>query len=477
MTLRRLGQVWVLVALISGVLFAWIWLQSSRAWEQHLTRSYVTGFALFEALRAGAPFPLGVTSDVLSPDAQILAADNLFERLPEAPHPAYVTNLSIHTATDDPIRGETLSLAILSDRLRYQVAAISSRPEAGSAEKLGNVTRALAMFCSDPVLYARYGTGAWQQINGRAIWGCGARPADLRLPAGLGLFLVAAVLLGHVGVVAFSFEQFARRLRAHRYLSGAGSYDSSGPTELQDLAKALNRYLEIEQEQLSKRADVLSGISHDLGTPATRLRLRARLIEDTELRHKLDSDIDQMTNMIESVLTYTRAELNLEEPRKLSLLSLVEALVADYQDLERPVQLRPTPPLMVAGQGSLFMSRRVEARLPEDRRVIITARPVGLQRALSNLIDNALKYGRMACVSLEADARSVTILIEDAGSEMGPDDMQQVMEPFTRGSNVSDKQGSGLGLSIVSTILAIHGGSLQFETGTEGLRARVTLPR
>ena len=112
-----------------------------------------------------------------------------------------------------------------------------------------------------------------------------------------------------------------------------------GPKELRTMIEAINNYLEIEQESLSRRANFLSGVSHDLGTPATRLRLRAQTIKNTEIRDKLNSDIDQMTGMIESVLLYTQSEMKLEELRQISLHSLVDSVVSDFQDANQPVKL------------------------------------------------------------------------------------------------------------------------------------------
>ncbi len=475
--LRRLGQIWVLAAALSGVIFSGVWIGSSRAWDKHLTHSFIAGFSLYEALRQGTPLPQDIRAEPLSHEQSALAEAGRFERLADAPHPAYVTNLSIHSSSIDPLLGDTLILAIVSDRLQYKVGEITPRPRASAAEKLGNVTQILATYCSNPVIYARYGLGPWLQIDGTAVWGCNARPTDWRLLAAVGLFLTLAILLSQVVQVSSLFEAFAKRLRSHRRLGGPESYESDGPSELKQVVDAVNLYLEAEHDSLSKRAVVLSGISHDLGTPATRLRLRARLIEDTALRTKLEGDIDQMTGMIESVLTYTRAELNLEEPRELSLSSLVEALVDDYRDVGHPVELIENAPLVVQGMGSLFQSRKGQATIPQDRRVIVTCRPVGLQRALSNLIDNAIKYGRTARVTLQADSRNATILIEDEGTEFTLDDINRMMAPFQRGHNTTQVEGTGLGLSIVATILSIHGGSLAFEHGDVGLRARVVLPR
>lgn len=273
------------------------------------------------------------------------------------------------------------------------------------------------------------------------------------------------------------FTNFAGRLRSRRRLDGPDSYDTDGPQELRDIINAVNNYLEMERAQLAARAAVLSGVSHDLGTPATRLRLRTALIEDAELRGKLEQDIDSMTGMIESVLTYTRAEMNAETPRRISLQSLIEAIVADYEDIGQPVRVRPPRDKILQGAQSVFMSRRGSSVISGDTDIVVRARPISLQRAICNLIDNALKYGRSSTVGLETGATSVTITVEDEGTASTAEDIGKLMAPFTRGENIAAKDGYGLGLTIVNTIASLHGGSLSFEDTSTGIIARLTIAR
>ena len=184
-----------------------------------------------------------------------------------------------------------------------------------------------------------------------------------------------------------------------------------------------------------------------------------------------------MTEMIESVLTYTRAELNEEAPRKLSLTSLVEALVADYQDLEQPVVLRALAPASLEGARSVFMSASGHGAVPEAQKILVNARPVSLKRAVSNLVENALKYGRRAHVELTATADHAIITVEDEGSGMTAEDVEAVVAPFKRGENTQAISGFGLGLTIVSTVAEQHGGALYFESGRYGLRACLKISR
>ncbi|MCK8483677.1 ATP-binding protein [Aliiroseovarius sp. S2029] len=477
LSLRRVGGAWVLLSFAAGMIAATLWLGSVRAWDRHLLQAYAAGFTIYEALRQDVPPGDRVTITPLAPDNAAMATRGEFARLPDTPRPAYVTNISILIRPASPTDRAVLTLGIVSDELVYPISDIVVRGDPIPAGRLGQVTRLLASYCSTPIIFARYADKPWQRIDGAAVWGCDAAPKDLRVPAALAAVIALAALLTHVANTTASFQTFARALRVRRRFGGPESYEIEGPTELRDIVAAVNAHLQAERAQLAQRAMVLSGVSHDLGTPATRLRLRAALINDADLRGKLEADIDQMTDMIESVLTYTRSEINAEEPRQLSLTSLVEALVADYQDTGRPVSLRHQDPVVIEGGASVFMSRRGHSHMPDERRVLVTARPISLQRAISNLIDNALKYGRRAMVELHTDAETATIIVEDEGSDYSAAEIEHMMAPFERGDNTMNIAGFGLGLTIVATVAQQHGGTLRFDAGAKGLRALLSIQR
>ncbi|MCK0141118.1 ATP-binding protein [Aliiroseovarius sp. F20344] len=475
--IRTLGLLLILGCFTAAFGAGWLWFSSTKAWQDHLTRSYVTGVSLYESLRVGAEPPDGVVVSKLSNEDAVLATRGEFSRLQGIPTPAIVTNISIIGAGRDPVSGSSLNVGIVSGELQYAVSELVSNEGQTAAQKFGNVTRLLATYCADPVLFARMGVQPWVRIDGQSIWGCDAAPADLRLAAVL-LTLVAVAILSTVVLdTSAHFDRFANALRERGRLGGPDSYDVHGPAELRQTVLAVNAHLEQERAQLSKRAMVLSGVSHDLGTPATRLRLRTALIKETDLREKLEADIDSMTEMIESVLTYTRAELNEETPRKLSLTSLVDALVADYQDMERPVSLVALQNPSGEGGRSVFAATSGLAALPDEQRMLVMARPVSLKRAISNLIDNALKYGRRASVQMTATPEHATIVVEDEGSGMSAEDIEAVVAPFKRGDNTRAIDGFGLGLTIVATVAEQHGGRLYFETGQHGLRACLEICR
>ena len=476
-SLRTGGLLTVICACLMGALAAGLWVRSTAAWQAHLADAEQTGALLYEALQAGSEPPEGLTLAPLSAFDQALANEGRFDQLSFAPRPALVTHVALLPSPSFARPAASLTLEILSPDLRYPLAGLTRRAAQPPTETLAALTRLLATYCSTPQVIARKGAGPWLRVEGGAVWSCAAAPPDRRLIAALILALTLAVASTLVLNTSQQFSDFARALSLRRPIGGPTTYRTDGPLELREIVAAVNTYLARESETLAKRAAVLSGVSHDLGTPATRLRLRAALIADADLRRKFEADIDQMTGIIESVLTYTRAEMDAEEPRQISLGSLVESIVDDYTDMGSPVSLSSAAPVVIRGGQSLFMSRRGTGAMPEDRRIIVTARPVALTRAITNLVDNALKYGRRATVGVETDADRALISIEDEGTEMRAEDVEALIAPFQRGDNTQAVDGYGLGLTIAATVAALHGGGLHFEPGAKGLKATLTILR
>ena len=481
-TLKTQVRLWILAGFAIGLGAAVLWMQSTRAWEQYLTRSQMAGVLLYQSLQSAAPLPEGMAIRPYPQPSSSKDGEAARHNRPVVQGGGIVTEISIQAGSDQgpehrPDLGTVLRLMIVSGRLRYAVADLETTTQQTAAQQLGAITQLLARHCSDPEVFAQYGDRGWVRIEGRQYWGCQAAPTDLRLLAAVLAAVGLAIVWSQSAETSASFGRFARLLRQPRVLGGPDSYSSPGPAELQEVVSAVNDHLAGARVQIEKRATVLSGVSHDLGTPATRLRLRAALIQDPTLRHKLEADIDSMTGMIESVLTYTRSELSLEVPRQISLAALVEALVADYQDLDRPVSYQRMEPEVVQGGQSLFTARSGQGAIPDARRVLVTAQPILLQRALTNLVDNALKYGRRAVVRLEADSQRALITVEDEGSELTVAEIEEVLAPFQRGANSSAIDGFGLGLTIVATVAEQHGGALRFEQGRLGLRAHLDILR
>ena len=447
LSLRVVASLWVVLAMLAGGGAVWLWTASDAAWDGHLNRAYIAGLALADSLDAGSALPDGLSQ------TQLRAA-------PDLP-PGWRQTVI------------TLTGGGRSPDLTYPAAEVQSVGGGSQAAGLASITRTLARFCSDPRLFVQQESGPWIRVDGAPVWGCQAAPPDRRLLAGaLGLGAMA-LLLGWVAGVAGAFTAFAAALRDHRARTAA--LPVGGVIELRQTAEAVNAYVAQDRAALENRALVLSGVSHDLGTPATRLRLRSAMIEDAALRDRLDRDIDEMTTMIDGVLTYTRAEIGAEPFRQLSLTSLAEAVVADYQDVGLPVTLRQSS-LPPARAGTLF-SRTTSRPTVDSHALLMRGQPTALRRALSNLIDNALKYGREAQVLTGGDADEAWISVTDRGSVLTEDDLARLTGAFQRGENAGTASGVGLGLAIVSTIAAQHGGRLEFHRAPQGLEARLALAR
>lgn len=476
-SLRVIGPTLVLAALVIGAGTLWMWTKSSASWRAHGASAYGAGVTLYYAMQNGTAPPEGVAMRALPDVDQIHANAGTFRQISGTPTAPRITIVPILPDAANQTTGAAVTMAILSPSITYGLADLPHRDGQTAAETMGEITRKLAVFCSDPFVVARMGDGAWVHLDGQKIWSCAAAPPDRRLLAGLVAVIGTGILMTVALNLPSSFSAFAGQLRNRRRIGGPTRYEAEGSQELQEIVGAVNSYLEIEREQLAGRAAVLSGVSHDLGTPATRLRLRAALVQDQELRRKFEADLDSMTGIIESVLTYTHVEMGAEKPRNLSLTSLLDAIVANYQDVGRPVTFRIVKDVIMPGAKSIFMSRQGYGVLSNDRDVVVSGRPVSLERAITNLIDNALKYGRRATVSLETDARTATILVEDEGSQSTAADIENLLAPFQRGENTATIDGHGLGLTIVATIAKLHGGTLSFEDTATGIAARFVIQR
>jgi signal transduction histidine kinase len=477
MTLRTIVSALVAMAFLIGALSVWLWTQSTAKWRDHQSAAYIAGITLYDALQNGTAPPTGVTITRLSDQDQTHAAAGQFRQITGATSASRLTIVPISADITPQRAGAPLTLAILSPDITYAIADLPNRNGQTAAETTGAVTRKFASFCSDPIVVAKMGDGPWRRVDGKSVWGCDAGPTDFRLLAAFLAVLAMGTIITLALNLSSDFSSFAHQLRNRRHIGGPTRYDATGPQELRDIVSAVNDHLEVAREQLASRAAVLSGVSHDLGTPATRLRLRAALIADPELRGKFEHDIDTMTGIIESVLTYTNAEMNAEAPRKLSLTSLVDAIVADYQDVGRSVTLEDSKDVILQGGRSIFMSRQGQGVVSSERDIVVFARPVSLERAITNLIENALKYGRRAHLRVSATAATATIVIEDEGAESSASDIEALMAPFQRGENTATIDGHGLGLTIVATIAKLHGGSLTFEDGSRGVAAVLEIKR
>jgi signal transduction histidine kinase len=190
------------------------------------------------------------------------------------------------------------------------------------------------------------------------------------------------------------------------------------------------------------------------------MRLRAELVDDPMLQHKLNADIDTMQAMVNGVLAYLRGIEDSEPAHPIHITALLDSLVEDERSLDHAVRLLEPPggavPMPYTGKLSV------------------------LRRAVTNLLDNALAHGHQVTVQLQDSAMALRIVIEDDGPGIAEDDLVRVTEPFVRldAARRLDTGGVGLGLTIVRDAAVSHGGQLHLSNRVEGgLRAVIELPR
>ncbi len=238
----------------------------------------------------------------------------------------------------------------------------------------------------------------------------------------------------------------------------------AGTREIRQVARALNGLIGQLRLFVTDRTRMLAAISHDLRTPLTRLRLRAEGIPDPVARDKMLLDIVRMDAMISSTLAFIRNDALEERIEPVDIAVLVVTVCDAFADAGSDVTY--SGPLHLAG----------------------ACRPQAMERALNNLIDNALKFGGGARVTLHAppaagsapeEAIEAVIDVEDHGPGIPASQRAEVLKPFTRGdaSRRIDRGGVGLGLAITHSIIQRHGGSIELLDGVpHGLLARVRLP-
>ena len=228
----------------------------------------------------------------------------------------------------------------------------------------------------------------------------------------------------------------------------------SGSGEVVAAATAFNMMQERLRRYVEDRTAMVGAIAHDLRTPLTRLKFRIEAAPD-DIRPKLAADIDQMEAMIAATLGFVRDSQRPAERTKLELSSLLESVMDE-----------------AAETGG-------EATVERSEKVIVEGDPVALKRLVSNLVDNALKYGGAARGRVYVEEGMVIIEVDDDGPGVPPGELERVFEPFYRGEPSRNREtgGIGLGLAVVRSVARAHGGDAELiNRDGGGLTARVRLP-
>jgi signal transduction histidine kinase len=274
------------------------------------------------------------------------------------------------------------------------------------------------------------------------------------------LFAVISVtLLGlwAARALAAPLSSFAKVAESFSLNGAAAPLPERGPEEVRAVARALNRMRERITALIDDRTKMLAAISHDLRTPITRLRLRSEFIEDEAQRGRMLADLDQMRSMLEAVLSFLQ---NNRRPESMTLADIASSLQ------------------LVADQFS-DMGHKVTYNGPDH--AMATIRPDDLHRCITNLVENAVRFGNETTIRLIASAEGAAIEIEDDGPGISDARKDNMLQPFVRGDsarNMDEAAGFGLGLSIANAIVLAHGGKLSLhDRKPQGLCVRVTLPR
>ncbi|MGO4175441.1 ATP-binding protein [Bosea sp. TAF32] len=278
--------------------------------------------------------------------------------------------------------------------------------------------------------------------------------------------VVAATICFGVGivVVALLLLRWATRplkdlaLAAERFSLDLAPQPLSerGPAEVRHAARAFNTMRERIQRLVAERMQAMAAVSHDLRTPITRLRLRSELLEDDSTRELVDADLGEMEAMIDSTLEYLRGGVSSEAMRLIDLVSVIETIVDEHLDQRHGASLTGLTSAPVLGR---FLS---------------------LKRAFSNIIDNAIKYGTAAQVTVTEIGDNLVVTVEDEGPGIPEADRERVFHPFVRleESRGRETGGTGLGLTIAASVIRTHDGDINLANrASGGLRVTITLSK
>jgi len=276
-----------------------------------------------------------------------------------------------------------------------------------------------------------------------------------RLLLGLAIFMMLGAAA--VATITRSLKQLARAAENVGVDPEGPPLPEVGPSEVRSVIHAFNHMRLQLRSYLLERARMLGAISHDLQTPITRLRLRAEMMQDAGSREKFVRDLDEMEAMAGSALEFFKSLGDEPQRQPVDVGALVESLREDSCETGRDVTVQGTP------------------------RGPYSSHPRALRRCLDNLVENALRYGERARITIEDDDASLRIAVHDDGPGIPEQDLKRVFEPFFRleQSRNRDSGGTGLGLAIARNIARWHGGDIHLRNATngKGLIAELVLPR
>lgn len=303
-------------------------------------------------------------------------------------------------------------------------------------------------------LSVRLTDGAWLNsvIAKKVMNGFWSFQTLVSLGVGALVLMICAVLIARG--IARPMRELATAAEALGRGEAVRPLPETGPRDIRQTAAAFNRMRARLQRFLDDRTRLLAAIGHDLRTPITTLRLRAEFVSDEETREKMLATLGELRATTEATLTFAREDATEEPTRNVDVGALVDSLCEDLSDLGLDVTVAQSEPL------------------------VCRCRPDALKRAVRNLVENAVRYGERARVSVRSGPEAVEILVEDDGPGIPAEAMESVFAPFFRLESSRNREtgGVGLGLSIARNIARHHGGDISISNSSTGLLAVISLP-
>ena len=266
---------------------------------------------------------------------------------------------------------------------------------------------------------------------------------------GLLLIMIAIVFLKNQTRPIVNLAKAAEKFGKGEFIK---EFRPSGAREIRQAAYEFDKMRKRITIQLNQRSEMLSGISHDLRTPLTRLKLQLALLKQQDLAKKMSDDIEEMERMLNEYLEFAKYQKN-EETETVSLNNIIKDITKKYEN------------------------KKINFSIEEN--LEINVRTNSIKRCLVNLMDNGLSYGKKVEIFAKKTSNNIIIFVDDDGPGIPEKEYQNVIKPFYRidKSRGQNKSGVGLGLSIANDIIRSHGGNISLnKSPLQGLRVKISLP-
>jgi two-component system osmolarity sensor histidine kinase EnvZ len=266
----------------------------------------------------------------------------------------------------------------------------------------------------------------------------------------IALIIIALIFLKNQTKPLVKLAKAAERFGKGDYVN---DFRASGSQEIRKAAFEFDRMAKRINRHLNQRAEMLSGISHDLRTPLTRLKLQLAMLKQKDISEKMSKDIDEMEKMLNDYLQFAKTQIQ-ENTTTININNLINSI-----------------------KDNLNSNKLVFDNNGED--IELKGRPIALKRSFENIIQNGLTYGKKVYVHVHKGNNRALVTIEDDGPGIPEEQYKNVFKPFVRldKSRSLNQSGVGLGLAIVEDIINSHGGNIQLNKSKyNGLLVKISLP-